>query len=146
VCDRASARRGPWTRLRSLLIPRPSSLTERSLGASRAKNAIVMVDYINLMRDRGMSLEEAIQRGGERRLRPVLMTALAILGGMIPLAVGWGEGAEIWRPMAVAVVDGVTVSTLVTLVLIPSIYALTDRWRKRGKRTAATAQGAQAGG
>jgi HAE1 family hydrophobic/amphiphilic exporter-1 len=109
------------------------------------KNAIVMVDYINLMRDRGMSLEEAIQRGGERRLRPVLMTALAIVGGMIPLAVGWGEGAEIWRPMAVAVIGGVTISTLVTLVLIPSIYALTDGWRKRGRQTAATAEGARAG-
>jgi HAE1 family hydrophobic/amphiphilic exporter-1 len=100
------------------------------------KNAIVMVDYINLMRDRGMGVEEAIQRGGERRLRPVLMTALAIIGGMVPLAVGWGEGSEIWRPMAVAVIGGVTLSTLVTLVLIPSVYALTDRWRKRGKPAA----------
>ncbi len=97
------------------------------------KNAIVMVDYINIMRDQGLPLEEAIQRGGERRLRPVLMTALAIIGGMIPLAVGWGEGSETWRPMAVAVIGGVTLSTLVTLVLIPSIYALTDRWRRRGK-------------
>lgn len=104
------------------------------------KNAIVLVDYINLMRDRGMSLEEAIQRGGERRLRPVLMTALAIVGGMIPLATGWGEGSEIWQPMAVAVVGGVTISTLVTLVLIPSVYALTDRWRKRGRATAPAAE------
>jgi HAE1 family hydrophobic/amphiphilic exporter-1 len=87
-----------------------------------------------------MSLEEAIQRGGERRLRPVLMTALAIIGGMIPLAVGWGEGSEIWKPMAVAVVGGVTISTLVTLVLIPSVYALTDRWRKRGKAESVPAQ------
>jgi hydrophobe/amphiphile efflux-1 (HAE1) family protein len=99
------------------------------------KNAIVLVDYINLMRDRGMSLEEAIQRGGERRLRPVLMTALAIIGGMVPLASGWGEGSEIWKPMAVAVIGGVTLSTLVTLILIPSIYAMTDRWRRRAKKT-----------
>ena len=105
------------------------------------KNAIVMVDYINLMRDRGMGLEEAIQRGGERRLRPVLMTALAIVGGMVPLAVGWGEGSEIWKPMAVAVIGGVTLSTLVTLVLIPSVYALTDRWRKRGKTAPAPGVG-----
>jgi hydrophobic/amphiphilic exporter-1 (mainly G- bacteria), HAE1 family len=104
------------------------------------KNAIVLVDYINLMRDRGMSMEEAIQRGGERRLRPVLMTALAIVGGMLPLATGWGEGSEIWQPMAVAVVGGVTISTLVTLVLIPSVYALTDRWRKRGKVHLATVE------
>lgn len=108
------------------------------------KNAIVMVDYINLMRDRGMSLEEAVRVGGERRLRPVLMTALAIIGGMLPLAIGWGEGSEIWQPMAVAVVGGVTISTLVTLVLIPSVYALTDRWRKRGKAPAAVAEGAPA--
>lgn len=97
------------------------------------KNAIVLVDYINLMRERGLSLEEAIQQGGERRLRPVLMTALAILGGMVPLAMGGGEGSETWRPMAIAVIGGVSVSTVVTLVLLPSIYALTDRWRKRGK-------------
>jgi HAE1 family hydrophobic/amphiphilic exporter-1 len=102
------------------------------------KNAIVMVDYINLMRDRGMGLEEAIRRGGERRLRPVLMTALAIIGGMLPLALAGGEGAEIWRPMAVAVIGGVTLSTMVTLVLIPSVYALTDRWRKRGKGASPT--------
>ncbi|HOU91608.1 MAG TPA: efflux RND transporter permease subunit, partial [Polyangiaceae bacterium] len=110
------------------------------------KNAIVMVDYINLMRDRGMSLEEAVRVGGERRLRPVLMTALAIIGGMLPLAIGWGEGSEIWQPMAVAVVGGVTISTLVTLVLIPSVYTLTDRWRKRGKAPAAVAEGAPARG
>ncbi len=103
------------------------------------KNAIVMVDYINLMRDRGMSLEEAIQRGGERRLRPVLMTALAILGGMLPLAVGWGEGSEIWRPMAVAVIGGVTLSTLVTLVLIPCVFALVEPLRKSRRQLAAAA-------
>jgi HAE1 family hydrophobic/amphiphilic exporter-1 len=96
------------------------------------KNAIVLVDYINGMRDQGMSLDDAVRRGCERRLRPVLMTALAILGGMLPLALARGEGSEMWRPMAVAVIGGVLVSTLVTLVLIPSVYALTDRWRKRG--------------
>ncbi|HSA22738.1 MAG TPA: efflux RND transporter permease subunit, partial [Myxococcota bacterium] len=95
------------------------------------KNAIVLVDYINLMRARGMGLEEALRTGGERRLRPVLMTALAILGGMLPLALSSGEGSEIWRPMGVAVIGGVLVSTLVTLVLIPCVYSLTDRWRAR---------------
>ena len=100
------------------------------------RNAIVLVDYINLMRDQGMSLDEAIRRGGERRLRPVLMTALAILGGMLPLAIGGGEGAEMWRPMAVAIIGGVLVSTLVTLVLIPCVYALTEPWRKREREGA----------
>ncbi|HER19908.1 MAG TPA: efflux RND transporter permease subunit, partial [Chromatiales bacterium] len=96
------------------------------------KNAIVLVDYIGLMRDQGMSMEEAVRKGGERRLRPVLMTALTILGGMLPMALSTGESSEIWRPMAVAVIGGVAVSTLVTLVLIPAVYALTDRWRRRG--------------
>ncbi|MBN1652899.1 MAG: efflux RND transporter permease subunit [Deltaproteobacteria bacterium] len=95
------------------------------------KNAIVLVDYIKLMRDRGLSLEEAIRTGGERRLRPVTMTALAILGGMLPLAIATGEGSEIWKPMAIAVIGGVLVSTVVTLVLIPCVYALTERWRKK---------------
>ena len=96
-------------------------------------NAIVLVDYINQLRNRGLSLEEAIRTGGERRLRPVLMTALTTIGGMIPLALGGGEGAEMWRPLAVAVIGGLLFSTLVTLVLIPTVYALTDRWRKRGQ-------------
>jgi HAE1 family hydrophobic/amphiphilic exporter-1 len=96
-------------------------------------NAIVLVDYINQLRDRGMSLTEAIRTGGERRLRPVLMTALTTIGGMLPLALGSGEGAEMWRPLAVAVIGGLLFSTLVTLVLIPTVYALTDRWRKRGR-------------
>ncbi len=93
------------------------------------KNAIVLVDYIKLMREQGLPLAEAIQVGGERRLRPVLMTALAILGGMLPMALATGEGSEIWRPMSVAVIGGVLLSTLVTLVLIPCVYALTERWR-----------------
>lgn len=101
------------------------------------KNAIVLVDYINLMRERGLELAEAIRTGGERRLRPVLMTALAILGGMLPLALARGEGSEMWRPMAVSVIGGVLISTLVTLVLIPCVYALTDRWRRRGKSAVA---------
>ncbi|MBN2385207.1 efflux RND transporter permease subunit [bacterium] len=95
------------------------------------KNAIVLVDYINLQRTKGQSLFEAIRTGGERRLRPVAMTALAILGGMLPLAISTGEGSETWKPMAVAVIGGVLISTLVTLVLIPCVYALTERWRKK---------------
>lgn len=98
-------------------------------------NAIVLVDYINQLRDRGLSLTEAIRTGGERRLRPVLMTALTTIGGMLPLAVGGGEGSEMWKPLAVAVIGGLLFSTLVTLVLIPTVYALTDRWRKRGRGT-----------
>jgi HAE1 family hydrophobic/amphiphilic exporter-1 len=101
------------------------------------KNAIVLVDYINQLRDRGMSLEESIRKGGENRLRPVLMTALSTIGGMLPLALAGGEGSEMWKPMAVAVIGGLLFSTLVTLVLVPTVYALTDRWRKRGKEVTA---------
>jgi len=96
-------------------------------------NAIVLVDYANQLRDRGMELEEALSLAGERRLRPVLMTALTTVGGMIPLAVSSGEGSEIWRPFSIAVIGGLLFSTLVTLVLIPAVYALTDRWRRRGR-------------
>jgi HAE1 family hydrophobic/amphiphilic exporter-1 len=97
-------------------------------------NAIVLVDYANQLRDRGMGLEEALRLAGERRLRPVLMTALTTVGGMLPLAISSGEGSEIWRPFAVAVIGGLLFSTLITLVLIPTTYALTDRWRSRGTR------------
>ena len=96
------------------------------------KNAIVLVDYINVMRDQGMGLDEALITGGKRRLRPVLMTAFTTIGGMLPLALATGEGSEVWRPMGISVIGGLLVSTLVTLVLIPTVYALTDRLRKRG--------------
>jgi HAE1 family hydrophobic/amphiphilic exporter-1 len=103
-------------------------------------NAIVLVDYINQLRDRGLSLEDAIRTGGERRLRPVLMTALTTIGGMVPLAMGTGEGSEMWKPLAVAVIGGLLFSTLVTLVLIPTVYALTDKWRKQGQADSAIPQ------
>jgi HAE1 family hydrophobic/amphiphilic exporter-1 len=101
------------------------------------KNAIVLVDYINQLREKGMPLHEAIVTGGSRRLRPVLMTALTTIGGMLPLAISSGEGSEMWKPMAVAVIGGLALSTIVTLILIPSVYALTDRWRKRGREVTA---------
>ena len=92
------------------------------------------MDYTNGLRASGMELEAALKLAGERRLRPVLMTALTTVGGMLPLAVASGEGSEIWRPFAVAVIGGLLFSTLITLVLIPAVYALTDRWRRRRKR------------
>jgi len=100
------------------------------------KNAIVLVDYINLMRSKGLSLFDAVKVGGQRRLRPVLMTALAIILGMVPLALSRGEGHEQWTPMAITVIGGVAFSTLVTLVLIPTVYVLTDRFRKRWAKEA----------
>ena len=86
------------------------------------KNGIVLVDYINLNRERGMSIINSIVLGGKSRLRPVLMTTATTVLGMLPMAIGIGEGSEIWQPMGVVIVFGLTISTLVTLVLIPTIY------------------------
>ncbi len=86
------------------------------------KNGIVLVDYINLNRERGMSIINSIVLGGKSRLRPVLMTTATTVLGMLPMAIGIGEGSEVWQPMGVVIVFGLTISTLVTLVLIPTIY------------------------
>lgn len=91
------------------------------------KNAIVLVDYINLMRDRGLELREAIVVSGESRLRPVLMTSLTTILGMLPLALSTGSGSEIWSPMGIAVIGGLIFSTMVTLILIPVIYLMMVR-------------------
>lgn len=89
-------------------------------------NAIVLVDYINVLRRRGMAKEEAILLAGPTRLRPILMTALTTILAMIPLALGIGEGAEMQAPMAIAVIGGLTTSTFLTLLFIPVMYSLLD--------------------
>jgi len=95
------------------------------------KNAIVLVDYINILRARGYNLYDAIITAGENRLRPVLMTAITTILGMLPLAISTGEGSELWRPMGVTVIFGLTVSTLVTLVLVPVVYSIFEtRFKK----------------
>ncbi len=86
-------------------------------------NAIVMVDYTNILRARGMSLEDALLNAGARRLRPVLMTTFTTLFGMLPLALSRGDGAEMWRPFGVTAIGGLSLSTLVTLLLAPIIYS-----------------------
>jgi len=95
------------------------------------KNAIVLVDYINLMRDRGHSLNEAIILSGKSRLRPVLMTALTTILAMIPLAFSQGEGSEMWSPMGISVIGGLIFSTIVTMVLVPVMYRI---FAARGER------------
>ena len=87
------------------------------------KNAIVLVDYINLMRDRGYELREAIVLSGKSRLRPVLMTSLTTILGMLPLALSTGDGSEIWSPMGIAVIGGLIFSTFITLILVPVVYS-----------------------
>lgn len=88
------------------------------------KNGIVLVDYINLNRERGASIVNAVVSAGKSRLRPVLMTTLTTILGMIPMAMALGEGSEIWSPMAIAIIGGLTFSTILTLVVIPVVYAV----------------------
>jgi len=100
------------------------------------KNGIVLVDYINLMRERGYPLYEAISMSGQSRIRPVLMTAFTTILGMVPMAVSKGEGAEMWQPLGIVVIGGLTVSTFLTLYIVPVLYgALTkeDQVEKRRK-------------
>jgi hydrophobic/amphiphilic exporter-1 (mainly G- bacteria), HAE1 family len=97
------------------------------------KNGIVLIDYTILCRERGMSVRDAVVTAGKSRLRPILMTTLTTVLGMIPLAVGKGEGAEMWNSLGMTVAWGLSVSTLVTLVLIPILYSLFADfgiWRK----------------
>jgi multidrug efflux pump subunit AcrB len=91
------------------------------------KNAIVLVSYINILRQRGHSMMEAITLGGKNRLRPVLMTTFTTLFGLFPLAFSRGEGSEVWRPLGITMIGGLSVSTLITLIFIPTIYALFHR-------------------
>jgi HAE1 family hydrophobic/amphiphilic exporter-1 len=95
------------------------------------KNAIVLVDFINLMRDRGNELYDAIAISGRSRLRPVLMTSATTILGMLPLALSSGSGSELWSPMGVAVIGGLIFSTVVTLIIVPVVYAI---FVKRGER------------
>ena len=88
------------------------------------KNGIVMVDYINLNRERGMGIIHAVVKGGKSRLRPVLMTSLTAILGMLPLAISKSQGSEMWRPMAITVIGGLTVSTILTLLIVPTIYTI----------------------
>ncbi len=97
-------------------------------------NAIVLIDYINILRGRGMALRAAILEAGRTRLRPVLMTAFTTIFGLLPMALARGEGSESWVPLAVAVIGGLLVSTLITLVYVPTIYAIVES-KLKGKRT-----------
>ena len=86
------------------------------------KNGIVMVDFTNLLRERGVGMYEAVYTAGKSRLRPVLMTSLTTILGMLPMALGLGNGAELWQPMGIAIVGGLTFSTILTLVAVPILY------------------------
>jgi len=97
------------------------------------KNGIVLIDYTNLVRDRGYKLNEAITTAGKSRLRPVLMTAGTTILGMLPLALSSGEGSELWKPMGITVIGGLVFSTIVTMIIVPVMYALLTRSGERNK-------------
>ena len=100
------------------------------------KNGIVLVDYINLMRERGHELNEAITMSGRSRIRPILMTAFTTILGMVPMAVSNGEGAEMWQPLGIVVIGGLTVSTFLTLYLVPVLYGSMAKHGDRDKQEA----------
>ncbi|SDD14964.1 efflux RND transporter permease subunit [Aquimonas voraii] len=109
------------------------------------KNAIVLIDRVNQLREEGVPKLKAICDGSHERLRPIVMTTLTTLFGFLPLAIGGGEGAEVRAPMAITVIGGLLVSTLLTLLVIPVMYALLDRkpdayYFERGERTRAAAE------
>ncbi|HUP90985.1 MAG TPA: efflux RND transporter permease subunit, partial [Solimonas sp.] len=100
------------------------------------KNGIVLIDLVNRLRDEGMERTAAVIEGGRARLRPILMTTLTAVLGLLPMAIGGGEGAEVRAPMAITVIGGLIVSTLLTLVVIPVLYTLLDREKKVRKPAA----------
>ncbi len=110
------------------------------------KNGIVMVDYMNLLIERGSGVFDAVIAGGKSRLRPVLMTSFTTILGMLPLAIGTGAGSETWQPMGIAVIGGLTFSTILTLFIVPVLYSiLVNRsQRKEQERLARLAAAHQA--
>jgi multidrug efflux pump subunit AcrB len=106
------------------------------------KNAILLVDFANRARRGGASLHDSLLQAGQVRLRPILMTTAAMIGGMMPLALGIGEGGETQAPMGRAIIGGVITSTLLTLVVVPVLYTYLDAWaeRRKAKRAARAAR------
>jgi HAE1 family hydrophobic/amphiphilic exporter-1 len=92
-------------------------------------NAIILVDYTNQLRRRGASKIEALEKAGRVRLRPILMTTATTVLGLLPMAIGLGEGSELRSPMALTVIGGLITSTALTLLIIPAVYSVLDRSR-----------------
>jgi HAE1 family hydrophobic/amphiphilic exporter-1 len=97
------------------------------------KNGILLVDYTNQLRESGMERTEAILTAGPTRLRPILMTTLAAILGMAPLALGLGSGSELYVPLATAVIGGLATSTVLTLFIVPTVYTLFDDLKSKFK-------------
>jgi len=105
------------------------------------KNAILLVDYTNVLRGRGLSRRDAILQAGPVRMRPILTTTFAMVFGMVPIALGVGEGAETRAPMGISVIGGLLTSLVLTLIVVPSAYDIFDDWQEKFKnRTRKTAE------
>jgi HAE1 family hydrophobic/amphiphilic exporter-1 len=96
-------------------------------------NAILLVDYANVLRREGMALYQAVIKAGHTRLRPILMTTLTTIVGMIPMALGIGESSETYAPLAISVISGLTASTVLTLIFVPTLYVLFEERLKKNK-------------
>ena len=94
-------------------------------------NAIVLLDAVNQARERGLERHEALVLAGRTRLRPILITSVSTILGLVPMTIGLGEGAEVRRPMAITVIGGMLVATVLTLIVIPVLYTLLDRRAQR---------------
>jgi len=107
-------------------------------------NGVLLVDFANVLRERGKDLIEATVEAGRTRLRPILMTTIATIVGLVPMALGIGEGSETNLPLARAVIGGLTVSTVFTLFLVPALYSLLDRFRRPAEQETSDGHAAHA--
>ena len=127
----------------SLLITRTPFSMQAYIGVIMlagivVSNAILLVDYVNTLRRRdGLPIREAVELGGRTRLRPILMTSIATMLGLVPMAIGFGEGGELQAPLARVVIGGLLTSTMVTLVLVPAVYTLFEEGWKGVRKGAA---------
>jgi cobalt-zinc-cadmium resistance protein CzcA len=114
-----------------LYLSVPASVGFITLFGVAVLNGVVMVSYFNQLRQGGLSVQEAVRKGAERRLRPVLMTALIASFGLLPLLAATGPGSELQRPLAVVVIGGLVTSTLLTLILLPALYTWLEEMREQ---------------
>ena len=117
--------------LSGLYLSVPASVGFITLFGVAVLNGVVMVSYFNQLRQSGMDIQQAVRKGAERRLRPVLMTAMIASFGLLPLLAATGPGSELQRPLAVVVIGGLFTSTLLTLVLLPALYAWLEEKREK---------------
>src|SRR5206468_9543838 len=135
--DHVLGAHGPDRRLLALFLTDTTLSTTSFMGIIMmvgivVSNGVLLVEYINELRRQGLPLLEAVPRGGRVRLRPILMTVLATVVGLLPMALALGVGTEANQPLAIAVIGGLLVSTFFTLVLIPTLYVIfEERWPRR---------------